>query len=258
MSRYTDIKTEYDAFLTFLKSVDPGTSDEEFRTYYIASALRIWGSNESYAEAYGELLESVTGERYSIEQIVTALGCCGEAERRLRVPMWFGGLVQRDAREGSRYAARAIDGFGQLMAATALVNGDFTVEEARALTEILESFITWARNQKIFVGDAPDFGSRITGRLEESYYRSGSGDLKRETQAKKPLPAAPEKREPVAPKPKEAPNGDSTKPISINVTIQAAGGLTQADSMGDSPADTTPVQDPQEGGDPGEPACRTG
>ena len=247
MSRYTDIKTEYDAFLTFLKSIDPGISEEEFRTYYIASALRIWGSNESYSEAYGELLETVTGERYSIEQLVTALGCCGEAERRLRVPMWFGGLVQRDVRQGSRYAARAIDGFGQLMAATALVNGDFTVAEARTLTEILDSFITWARNQEVSVEDAPDFTSRTTGRLEESYYRSGAGDLKRETQGEKPLPAAPEKQESVAPEPEEAPNGDGARHINIKVTIHAAGGLTQADSMGDPPADATPVQEPQEG-----------
>lgn len=81
-------------------------SDEELLRYFMAAALKIWSGNVLYAPAYSELLSAVSGQSYTIEQIMSALGCCGEPERKLRIRNSFRSLSRWTRRAASSMLCR--------------------------------------------------------------------------------------------------------------------------------------------------------
>lgn len=212
MNPYSTFKTEYAAFVDLLLSQNPSVDLEAISLYFTAATLKIWGSNLLYSPAYAELLSVVTGSTYSIEQLMTAMGCCGDPERHLVVPDFFSRLITLDAEKGTQTAEEALEKLTQLLLGAARINGDFTMEKAATLSAILIGLRSAALNSGVSVLEAPDFSSLITERKEDSYLRNDAL-LSASRQAKLGKHAA-VSDEPVSVEKPE----HSSAPISINIS----------------------------------------
>lgn len=132
MEKCNEIKMEYGRLRQEIRNVLASKlNDEELLRYFMAAALKIWSGNVLYAPAYSELLSAVSGQSYTIEQIMSALGCCGELERKLRVPQFFQELVALDAESGSSHASNVLRMLNDLLVAAALINRIFVNWEPR-------------------------------------------------------------------------------------------------------------------------------
>ncbi len=172
MDKFAELKTEYCHFLDFLKEKDPEATDESFSTYFIASVLKIWGSNLLYSMDYASLLSSLSGENYTIEQVVTAMGCCGDPERKILVPDFFKRIVDLDKLSASRHSSQFIEKLNDLLVGSAMINGDFTTEEATCVSAITESLVDYAANNGVTISPAPDNMAKITEKNENSYLQN--------------------------------------------------------------------------------------
>lgn len=173
MDKFTELKNEYNGLLTFLRERLPEfQAEESLSTYYLAAILKIWGSNILFSPDYTELIRTISGTDYTIEQVVTAMGCCGDSERRLMVPDFFRKIVEKDAKNNSAYAAETIDKLNSLLVASAMINGDFTLEEATSLTSVISTLIGHAISANVKVPDTPDYRFKITEKNEDSYLQN--------------------------------------------------------------------------------------
>lgn len=159
MEKCNEIKMEYGRLRQEIQNVLAGKlSDEELLRYFMATALKIWSGNVLYAPAYSELLSAVSGQSYTIEQIMSALGCCGEPERKLRVPQFFQELVALDAESGSSHASNVLRMLNDLLVAAALINGDFTIEEASCLSSMTQDLAQYAARARRGRAGAAEYG----------------------------------------------------------------------------------------------------
>lgn len=211
MDKFTELKNEYDGLLSFVREQLPSMQmDDSLSTYYTAAILKIWGSNILYSPDYADLLRTITGTRYTIEQVVTAMGCCGDPERQLLVPDFFQRIVEKDAKGGSSVAAETIEKLNSLLVASAMINGDFTVEEANCLSEILAGLMRHAAAAGVKVPEAPDYRFKITEKNESSYLQNDA----LLSAARQSKIQSTEKAEPVS-------TGSSSTPVTININLVA-------------------------------------
>ena len=172
MDKYQELKAEYDALIALLREYMPDVEQEAVLTYYIAAVMKIWGSNLLYSPDYAAALAGITGKRHTLEQIVTAMGCCSEPARCLQVPAFIQEPVRSDARNGTSTAARIVEKLNDLLVASAMINGDFTLEEANAISQIMEGLIEFAASEGV---TAPDIGkntAKVTARKQDSYLQN--------------------------------------------------------------------------------------
>ena len=207
MNKFNQLKKDYTDFTDFLHRVLPDEEiDDAFMAHYIAAILKVWGSNYLYSPDYMDALEEITGTRFTIEQIVTAMGCCGDGERNLLIPELFKLIVKQDRKLETENAKEYIEQFNELMIASALINGDFTMEEAKTLTDIINALIKYAKLEKVPVPEMPDYRLKTTERKEDSYLqndalamaswenRTGKKTEKTEEKEEKSVTTKPEKK----------------------------------------------------------------
>ena len=70
-------------------------------------------------------------------QVITALECAGDDTREMDVPMFFRKIVSEDEKSSTSRSRTIADSTGRFLSRMALFNGDFTIEEARALRDIM-------------------------------------------------------------------------------------------------------------------------
>lgn len=173
MDKFIEIKKEYDEFVDFLQKSFPNIKfGEKLLRYYLSAMLKIWGSNILYSPDYKMLLDTVSGTTYTIEQIVTAMGCCGDEERILAIPDFFESLFDFDSRNGGKYSSVFIKKLNELLVSSAMINGDFTVEEARSVDAIISSLIQCASTFGVAIGDAPNNRDKVTPKKDDSYLQN--------------------------------------------------------------------------------------
>ena len=172
MNKHTDLKSEYHSLRSLILEQCPSLDIDTLVTYFTAAALKIWGSNLLYSPDYREALSAVTGTDYTVEQVMTAMGCCGDPERRLLVPLFFQQIVEKDVQEGDAHSAVVLDKLSSLLVAAAMVNGDFTVEEANTLSDILSDLTRYAAEAGVKIPGPPDYQNKITGKNEGSYLQN--------------------------------------------------------------------------------------
>ncbi len=172
MDKYAEIKNDYDAFLNGILCILPNEDKNTVLKYYVSAILKIWGSNLLYSPDYSALLAAITGKNYTIERILTAMGCCGDPERHLKVPDFFLHLVEHDSRSNGTETSKALTRLNDLLVASAMINGDFTTEEANAVTQIMSELSGSAAFSGITVPDYKDISSLITGKNEASYLQN--------------------------------------------------------------------------------------
>ncbi|MGN1419462.1 MAG: AAA family ATPase [Acutalibacteraceae bacterium] len=172
MNKFEQIKSEYDSFVLFLHEQIPEIDTESVLTYYTSAILKIWGSNLLYSPDYTDLLSAVCAKTYTIEQVVTAMGCCGDMERRLLIPDFFQKIIDKDVKNGSSNTAEVIDKLNNLLVASAMINGDFTLEEANCLSCIIAGLIAHASLFGVNIPDTPDYKLKITEKNQISYLQN--------------------------------------------------------------------------------------
>lgn len=246
MDKYQEIKKDYDSLLSLVRDRLPGQESEtSFSLFYMAAVLKIWGSNLFYSPDYGALLSVVSGTDYTIEQLVTAMNCCGDQERQLRIPEFFQKMVDRDRGDDSTDTGDMIQKINRLLAASAMVNGDFTPEKAAALTTIIKGLTRYGSAAGIRMPSEPLYCPTITRRNEQSYLQNDA--LLQAARKKKPLPkhtlspktlpkkAPSQKTPPKHPDPEEE-NRQSEPPVPLTINIH----LTAAGPSEENPADARP------------------
>ena len=92
--------------------------------HYIATVLKIWSSNVLYSEDYTTLLSTVMDKGYTVEQVVTAMNCCGDLDHKLCVPDCFKKIVSHQDKDAVK---SVLSQQMSLFIASAVINGDFTV-----------------------------------------------------------------------------------------------------------------------------------
>jgi SpoVK/Ycf46/Vps4 family AAA+-type ATPase len=85
------------------------------------------------------LLNAVTGEKYTVEQVVTAMACCGAPERKLAVPDFFKDVVEQDVGTEKKNTVEIVESLNNLLVETAMINGDFTLKEANCVSNIIDN-----------------------------------------------------------------------------------------------------------------------
>lgn len=236
MDKFTELKNEYDGLLSFLRDqLTELQVADSLSTYYLAAILKIWGSNVLYSPDYSDLLHVISGTNYTIEQVVTAMGCCGDPERQLLVPDFFRKIVEKDAKGGSTYTVETIDKVNSLLVAAAMINGDFTLEEATCLSSIIASLIRYAAAAGVKAPDAPDYRFKITERNESSYLQNDALLL-----------AARQRKMQSADRAKTDNIGNPTAPVTININLAAGNSpaTKTTDIQTSAPEESAPVSVP--------------
>lgn len=147
--------------------------DDEIRTWIMSATLRIWAGNKLCAEEYAEALTVFSNQEFSTAQVVTALNCAGDEERELVIPEFFKSVVENDKKKNTAFSRDIADSIGRLLVVFALVNGDFTIEEAAALKDISDQLIAYCDHQKIKAGKEREYHpDLITPINKTSYYQS--------------------------------------------------------------------------------------
>lgn len=138
LDKYQQLKNEYTSLENFIASHTPSFHAEEFGAFILACALKIWGSFPYYSPDYSQALFAITGNAYTPEQVITAMHCCADEERTLAIPVFFQDLLSTDIHQTTTYIGDFLPLLNSFLVSLASINGDFTVEEANAVGEIID------------------------------------------------------------------------------------------------------------------------
>lgn len=232
---FTEIKKEFEEIETLIQDASPDTGRQDFILYYTAAILRIWGSNILYSRDYTTLLNELSGEKFTVEQTIAAMGCCSDPERYLSVPAFFRNLVDHDLGTERKETAEFLEKFNDLLVASAMINGDFTVEEANSLSKVTESLAAYAKAQGIALAEAPDNSKKITGKKLDTYLQNDA--LLKEVREEATKDAV-----------TKVDNSENGGQISITINSINLGGasLSEQADQEESPAISDPSDDPEE------------
>ena len=172
--KYQELKKSFDKVVEKICQCHAQTDRKEVEKYLLSMTLRIWSCNTHYANEYGEAMRAIQEKSYTMEQIATAMACCGEEIRGLCTPTFLKEIESADAKRD------IINCIGDYLAAAALINGDFTTAEAACWTELMESLVKRCLNES-----AHEMGFDFVPRLhitelnQEGYYKSYESEEKK-------------------------------------------------------------------------------
>ena len=72
--------------------------------------------------------------------------------REMDVPMFFRKIVSEDEKSSTSRSRTIADSIGRFLSRMALFNGDFTIEEARALRDISDLLISYCDHHHVAAG----------------------------------------------------------------------------------------------------------
>lgn len=172
--RYQELKENFDKVINKISECQTGINKEDVERFLLSITLRIWSCNTHYANEYGKAMCALQEKTYTMEQIITAMSCCGEEIRKLSTPTF---LKEIEATCDKRDIINCI---GDFLAAAALINGDFTTAEANCWTELMELLTKRCLNESVSELGF-DFVPRqhITELNQEGYYKSCEGEEKK-------------------------------------------------------------------------------
>lgn len=168
--KYQELKNSFDRVVHLVSEYQSSVDKKEIERYLLSITLRIWSCNLHYANEYGEAIHVIQKTSYTVGQIMTAMACCGEQIRQIRVPQFLKQIGQIDAKE------EIINGIGDYLAAAALINGDFTTQEAACWTELMNRLAEnclGSDNGKFRFHFVPE--NHLTPMNQEGYHESYEG-----------------------------------------------------------------------------------
>lgn len=152
--------------------------DEDVRSWLMVATLRIWAGNNLFSEEYPEILSVFTGKAYTTAQIITALDCAGDQSREMVIPVFFRDIVFNDKQNHSSESRTLADEVGRFLALVALVNGDFTIEEASALRGISDLLLGYCDHQGVVSGKTREHHPEMLTPLSATGYYQPAGEEK--------------------------------------------------------------------------------
>lgn len=173
MDKFQELKSSYDKVINTVCQYNPNADKVMVGKFLLCISLRMWSCNSFYAKEYGEAINILTGTEYTMEQIVTAMSCCGEEKREVLTPIFLKGIdVPAQQKE-------VINCIGDFLAAIALINGDFTIQEAECWTDIIDKLSECCLKSEAD-GFEPVFKpkSHITELNKEGYYKAEKEERK--------------------------------------------------------------------------------
>jgi len=208
MANFEALKSQLSSLHQKIRMLVISDNVEDFDRYLVSAMLRIWSANGQHSEMYNDALQVVGGKTYSTAQIITALDCAGENQRKLVIPAFFIDLVHNDIKRQTATSRDIVDDIGRMLASFALVNGDFTIEEANVLKQITDQLSGYCDQCGIKAGQALEYHPEmITERSQTGYYLRSEQD--------KPVePSQPEKNVPSTPSPTRE-NTPVNQPITL-------------------------------------------
>ena len=178
MNKYGELKREYDKAVSSLEKALPASAvKDEFFRFYRSCILKIWSANEGYSPDYANLLTLLSGRDYSIDLVITGMSLFTENKEKISLPAFFEKLVEKDKQDGTGLTRDFLSDYNELLVASAIINGDFTKEEASALAEIMELLTGCARDAGVSVPKEVDLFTRVTPRKDSSYFSKGVTDV---------------------------------------------------------------------------------
>ena len=173
-TKFVELKQEYEDLKAFVVQHAGEEAQEEFRWFFVGAGLQVWGKNQAFAPDYEKALSVLLDETVSMQQIMTAMVCCSETGRILRVPVFYKKMIERDQAEECRLSQHFLEEFNQLLVSLAYINGDFTLEEANAVTQILDSLAEAGKQSGVHLTKVSAIKEKpVTDRKEDSYLRRG-------------------------------------------------------------------------------------
>lgn len=139
MTTFIELKKECTDLVAYIFRDGSKASEQEVRSYISLCILHIWGSHPYYTDDYRAALEAITGKKHTAAEVVTALSCFTDPSRLSSIPPFFTELVQRDRTRSTNRSRQMIDRLNRLLVGLAFVNGDFTMEEATALSGVIRN-----------------------------------------------------------------------------------------------------------------------
>ena len=155
--------------------------DDEIRSWLMAAALRIWAGNKLLAEDYIRVLPVFKGQEYTAAQVITALDCAGDDTREMKVPEFFQDLVKKDKEKCTSESRSIADSIGRFLAMMALVNGDFTIEEANALRSISDILLEYCDSEGVAAGKTREHHPEMVTPLSKTGYYQQTPEVKNNT-----------------------------------------------------------------------------
>lgn len=170
-----EIRQAYAAMEKILQTCLEWENTDDLRLYIVACWMKIWGQNKLCAPEYLKAVAALLGVEPTIEQCRTALVCCGEENRELSVPGFYMDLLSSTGKnEGKHQNDKAVvkeflNHLNHILVAGACCNGDFTIEESKAVLEILQVLVKRAHEFDVQAEDVLAIAKETTPLRQESY-----------------------------------------------------------------------------------------
>lgn len=170
-----EVKEALQGILEDIAKTTEEYSEDEVCSWLMAASLRIWAGNRLFSEDYAEVLPAFKNQEYTIAQVMTALDCAGEEARELEVPMFFRSIVAKDKENDTSESRTIADSIGRFLVLVALINGDFTMEEANALREVSDLLLGYCDREDVIAGKAREYHPElVTPMSKTGYYQPTS------------------------------------------------------------------------------------
>lgn len=212
-----EVKEALQGLLDDIAQLTEENHDGEIRSWLMASTLRIWAGNKLCAQEYVGILPVFVNREFSIAQVITALDCAGDESRELEIPVFFRTIVSADVKKRTCKSRDIADSIGRFLVLLALINDDFTLEEANALKAISDLLLGYCDQQGVVPGKTREYHPEMVTPLSKTgYYLSP-------TEEKKKTADTHDKSEPLNPLPKnvtsEPKNGNTAPTITFNLNL---------------------------------------
>lgn len=187
--KYQEISEALTALLEDIKAHTTEPCDGEARRWLMAAALKIWAGNELVSSAYIDALSVLTDKTYTTAQVMTALNCANG--RDLIVPEFFKSIVRADLTAVTSKSRTIVDSVCRFLAMLALVNGDFTIEEAHILRSVSDLLLEYCDREGVIPGVKREIHrDMVTSLKKESYYQAEPKEKPSADEVVNPLPGA--------------------------------------------------------------------
>ena len=164
-----------------LKDIDQITGDsynDEIKLWLMSATLKIWASNKLFSEAYMSVLPIFREHNYTTAQVITALNCASDTSREMEVPDFFKIIVRKDKENHTCKSRSIADAVGRFLVLVALVNGDFTINEANELKRICDMLFVYCDTQGVVSGKTIEHHPEMITEMSKTGYYQPSAEVK--------------------------------------------------------------------------------
>ena len=153
--------------------------DDEICSWLMAASLRIWAGNKLFSEDYAGVLSVFRDQEFTAAQIITALDCAGDEAREINIPAFFQDIVAKDKEKQTSESRTIADSIGRFLVLVALINGDFTIEEANRLRDVSDILLGYCDYHGVVAGKRREYHPEMVTPMSPTGYYQPSADIKK-------------------------------------------------------------------------------